>query len=40
MDDNFIKIIRVIRTPISESQTFLDHLDSHNLLENGFLGQK
>ena len=27
-------------TPISDIQTFLDHIDGHNALENGLIGQK
>ena len=27
-------------TPISEIQTFLDHIEGHNALENGLIGQK
>ena len=27
-------------TPISDIQTFLAHVDGHNALENGLIGQK
>jgi len=27
-------------TPISDIHTFLVHIDGHNALENGFIGQK
>jgi len=27
-------------TPLSDIQTFLAHIDGHNALENGLIGQK